>query len=466
MINADSTYDIQTLDAAASTLARRVREILAESNGHPCVRRVAVPVSTAASPLQWLRAQAQGEGFYWSHRDEDAPDVAGYGTADTVAVASQPLDYDDLWAALRPSLTTTDASVRYYGGIRFDARQAERSPDALWQPFGTARFVLPRIEMVADGAGAALVCNLVLPRDHEQTAAIVDTIEALQTPSTRLLRTPPLPLSRADAPDEQQWTQGIRWALQTFERTALRKVVFARRVLLHLEHRMDPLNVLAHLAEGTPKCTHFAVRPAHGTAFIGASPERLFRQSGARVVSEAVAGTRPRGETPTQDAELRQELLTSDKDRREHAFVATAIRDALQPLCHSVHTGNVSELRLARGRHLRARLEGALRDEVRPVDLLAALHPTPAVAGVPTDMALRAIARREPFDRGWYAGPVGWIGRDAAEFTVAIRSGLVRDDRLALYSGAGIVDGSDPQREWREIEQKLGDFAAVLGIHD
>lgn len=466
MINADSSTDIQTLDAAASVLLRRVHAALAETNGHPCVRRVAVPVTTAASPLQWLRAQTEKEAFYWSHRDEDTPDVAGYGSADTVSVSSRPLDYDELWTALRPCRAGADASVRYYGGIRFDARHAERSPDALWQPFGTARFVLPRVEMISDGAESALVCNLVLPRDRDRQARIAETLETLHAPSTRALRTPPLPLSRTDAPDEQQWTQGIRWALQTFERTALRKVVFARRVLLQLERRMDPLNVLAHLAQGTPKCTHFAVRPVRGTAFIGASPERLFRQSGARIVSEAVAGTRPRGDTPTQDAALRRELLTSDKDRREHAFVTTAIGDALRPLCHSVRTGDVTELRLARGRHLRARLDGTLRDAVRPVDLLSALHPTPAVAGVPTETALTAIARHEPFDRGWYAGPVGWIGQDAAEFTVAIRSGLVRDDRLALYSGAGIVEGSDPQREWREIEQKLGDFAAVLGIHD
>jgi menaquinone-specific isochorismate synthase len=126
--------------------------------------------------------------------------------------------------------------------------------------------------------------------------------------------------------------------------------------------------------------------------------------------------------------------------------------------------GNASELRLARGRHLRSQFEGHLRDDVSTLDVLRTLHPTPAIGGVPTEAAVQAIRTQEPFARGWYAGPVGWIGPDAAEFAVAIRSGLVRDSSLALYSGAGIVDGSVPEAEWDEIEQKISDFAAVLDL--
>jgi menaquinone-specific isochorismate synthase len=158
-------------------------------------------------------------------------------------------------------------------------------------------------------------------------------------------------------------------------------------------------------------------------------------------------------------------LLTSGKERREHAFVQQAIQSSLEALCTRVESPDApSELLLTRGRHLHARLTGTLRPDVTAVELLDALHPTPAVGGVPGDAALTAIRDQEPFDRGWYAGPVGWVGADAAEFSVAIRSGLVEPTRLALFSGAGIVDGSVPEREWDEIEQKLGDFAAVLGL--
>jgi len=225
--------------------------------------------------------------------------------------------------------------------------------------------------------------------------------------------------------------------------------------------------VLGHLETATPGCYHFAVRPANGPAFVGASPERLFRREGRCVVSEAVAGTRPRGDTEEEDARLRRELLQSPKERREHAFVEKAIREDLTQVCTSVQSPNgTGELALARGCHLHSQLTGTLRSGTTTTDLLEKLHPTPAVGGVPTDDAVAAIRAQEPFDRGWYAGPVGWIGREAAEFAVGLRAGLVEETQIALFSGAGIVDGSVPDREWEEIEQKIGDFAAIMGVAD
>ena len=147
-----------------------------------------------------------------------------------------------------------------------------------------------------------------------------------------------------------------------------------------------------------------------------------------------------------------------------------AIEAALAPLAESVAVDDAaSAMTLARGRHLRTGIEATLRSDVGVLDVLRALHPTPAVGGTPTPGALDAIDRLEPFDRGLYAGPVGWIGRDesgreAADLAVGIRSGLVDGRSLSLYSGAGIVDGSDADAEWAEIEHKIGDFARVLGL--
>jgi menaquinone-specific isochorismate synthase len=257
----------------------------------------------------------------------------------------------------------------------------------------------------------------------------------------------------------------IQWALRSIADGELDKVVLARKVALELESALDPFDVLHHLKAATPGCFHFAISPAEGPTFLGASPERLFRQRGRSVESEAVAGTGERGDTPEADAALWKELLNSPKERREHAFVQRAIREVLDGLCSSVEVPDTpSDLALTRGRHLHARVSGTLSSDVSTADLLDQLHPTPAVGGVPTEDALTAIRTQEPFDRGWYAGPVGWVGPDAAEFAVAIRSGLVQDAALTLFSGAGIVDGSVPAREWEEIEQKIGDFAVVMGL--
>jgi menaquinone-specific isochorismate synthase len=121
-------------------------------------------------------------------------------------------------------------------------------------------------------------------------------------------------------------------------------------------------------------------------------------------------------------------------------------------------------MKLARGRHLRSKVRGTLEDGVTDAALLDAMHPTPAVGGHPRSEALEQIRTLEPFDRGWYAGPVGWIGQEASEFAVGIRSGLVRGRTLALFSGAGIVAGSVPEEEWAEIEQKIGDFTGIFGL--
>ena len=228
---------------------------------------------------------------------------------------------------------------------------------------------------------------------------------------------------------------------------------------------LDPTLVLEGLKAATPGCFHFYAEPEDGVAFLGASPERLFRRDGSSVVSEAVAGTRPRGVSSADDKGLGEDLLHSVKDRSEHSYVRTGIGEALAPLCEELDLEEgVSEMKLARGRHLKSRIRGVLREGVTDADLIGALHPTPAVCGYPRDEALQEIRALEPFDRGWYAGPIGWIGADASEFAVGLRSGLVRGRTLALFSGAGIVAGSVPHEEWAEIEQKIGDFTGMFGL--
>jgi menaquinone-specific isochorismate synthase len=454
-------------DAVREALADRVADVLkARTNGTSRIARASVPLPREVDSLHWVRSQKEDEAAYWSARKE-AGTVATVGAADVVQSAERPIDYDNLRRQLDARLRQAEAPVRYYGGLRFDAAhpQTNGHPEAPWAAFGTARFVLPRFELHTEGDRPALVCNLVLPRDAGQKAAITDAIQRLSFPESNPPVPLPPPLDRTDAPDRHGWKEMVRWALDAIADRELDKVVLARRVALNLGTALDPFLVLQHLKRATPGCFHFAVRPANGAAFIGASPERLFRRDGDQVRSEAVAGTRARGDTDEADAALRDELMESPKERREHAFVQEAIHGDLKALCTVVEGPDTpSDLALARGRHLHARLTGTLRDGVSTLDLLDALHPTPAVGGVPTNEALSAIRTQEPFDRGWYAGPVGWIGANAAEFAVAIRSGLVEDARLALFSGAGIVDGSVPEREWEEIEQKIGDFASVLGL--
>ncbi len=195
---------------------------------------------------------------------------------------------------------------------------------------------------------------------------------------------------------------------------------------------------------------------------MGASPERLFARLNNAIESEALAGTRPRGKNDSDDNRLKGELKSSGKEQHEHKVVVRMINSKLVPLCQSLVVHHQEILSVPNGHHLRTRIQGVLNDGVLDEDVFAALHPTPAVGGEPTETALTLIEELEGFSRGWYAGAVGYVGLDQTEFVVAIRSALVHGRQMVVYAGAGIVEGSTAKDEWQEIEHKIGNFLKVL----
>jgi menaquinone-specific isochorismate synthase len=423
------------------------------------VVRLAVPAGRI-NAFRWLRQQSLFPKTYWSGRGERTG-VAAVGIADVrqMGVSEGAGSLSRLLSSL-PG--TGDSGARYYGGARFDAL---REPEEEWATFAAYRFVLPRFELHADDAETTLVCNLVLPRDMHIVPEILEQIEDLSLFVGAFGASLPIPVRREDSPDFRGWRENIQRVLGAFSEGRLGKVVLARRAEIGFDGDLDATLVLEGLKEATPNCFHFYTEPKSGVAFLGASPERLFSRDGSVVVSEAVAGTRPRGLSSEDDEGLREDLLHSAKDLSEHTFVRTGIGEALAPLCEELEIdGDIVEMKLARGRHLRSRVRGILKEGVTDAGLLEALHPTPAVGGHPRDGALAEIRELEPFDRGLYAGPVGWIGAEASEFAVGIRSGLVRGRTLDLYSGAGIVAGSVPDEEWAEIENKISDFTGMFGL--
>lgn len=444
-------------------LTRHVRRLLHARNGweegRPQVVRVRLPVDVA-DPFSWLQAQPFAEKLYWAGRDEAAYVVAA-GAADAIRLEA-PADPAAVGRALEPVLNVRLGAARYYGGLRFDPGLAS-SPG--WSSFGAVRFVLPRFEVHGGPDGTVLVCNLLLPRDRDRVRSLLRSVELLRFEDGTLAGDLPRPVGREDRPDRAAWRSNVVWALDGIEAGELEKVVLAREAAFQFEASVSRFLLLEKLAAATPHCFHFYLQFEEDVGFMGASPERLFRQEDRAVQSEAVAGTRPRGQSARDDARLREELLHSEKDRREHAYVHRSIVEALNGLCERVETGDgATEMKLARERHLVSTVGGTLQRGHTPLDVLRVLHPTPAVGGYPREPARAAIAAREPFDRGWYAGPVGWIGQHDADFAVAIRSGRIERERLVLYSGAGIVVGSEPEAEWEEIEHKLSDFINVLRL--
>jgi menaquinone-specific isochorismate synthase len=443
-----------TVSDYVQVLARKIDARLDQTGERPRADRIArveveVPATDAVS---WLSTQAMWPRLFWEDR-EASETIAAVGAAVLLTgrtVPSMPPDMDD--------------RVRFFGGLRFDL---DGEVSAEWRSFGRGGYVLPRFELLQRVGRTYLACNLVLPRDVGNRKEILKAVRGLPLGLEEHTADLPSPVSRTDEPDRSGWRSNVSWALDAFSSSRLGKVVLARRASLELESELDALQLFGRLRSATPGCFHFYFEPTEDVAFLGASPERLYKRNDRRVWSEAVAGTRPRGESDDLDDALREELMLSEKDQREHEYVRQSIKEALDDLCSTLHMDDrPAEMRLRRGRHLHSGLWGILKDGVTDAALLTALHPTPAVGGYPRQDAISSIAYLEAFDRGWYAGPVGWVGRTQAEFAVGIRSALVERNRISLYSGAGIVRGSDPDSEWAEIEQKISDFLKVLGINE
>ena len=253
--------------------------------------------------------------------------------------------------------------------------------------------------------------------------------------------------------DRPGYVHAVEVALKHLRAGELSKVVLARSMVGHLPIGADLRVLLGDLATGYPDTWTFAV-----DGLIGSSPETLVTASRGTVTARVLAGSAPRGADPTADGEGAAALATSSKDLDEHQFALRSLLASLAPHARNVTSSEQPfTLKLPNLWHLASDVEGELSDGSSSLDLISALHPTAAVAGTPTDRALALIAELEPFDRGRYAGPVGWVGADGdGEWAIALRSAQVDEDgTITAYAGAGIVSDSDPEKELAETRMKF-----------
>ena len=341
-----------------------------------------------------------------------------------------------------------------------------------WAPFGPASLVLPQLAF-ARTAGCAFVTGATTGGDGAAPRALARRWDALAARARELApaagalvaRPAAAPLATVgEQPERAAWDRLVGLFAGAVGRGRLDKVVLARRVALRSPLELDPVNALRRLAAAGPESATFAfVRD--GVTFLGATPERLARTEGRAFRTVAIAGSAPRGADAAADAGLAAGLLASDKDREEHAVVVAMLRDALGPIVERLDVAPAPGiLALHHVQHLITPMEGVLRDETGILALAERLHPTPAVGGQPREAALALIAEHEGFDRGWYAGPVGWLGADGdGELMVALRCGLLDGQRATLFAGCGIVADSDPAMEWEESRIKLRPVVSAVG---
>lgn len=261
--------------------------------------------------------------------------------------------------------------------------------------------------------------------------------------------------------DRPGYVRAVEAALVHLRSAELSKVVLARSMVGRLPAGADLRVILGDLTLGYPDTYTFAV-----DGLIGSSPETLVTADHGAVTARVLAGSAPRGVDALTDQDAASTLATSTKDLDEHQYALRSLLASLAP-----HSRNVTSseqpftLKLPNLWHLASDVEGELSDGSSSLDLIAALHPTAAVAGTPTDRALALIDELEPFDRGRYAGPVGWIGADGdGEWAIALRSAQVdEDDTVTAFAGAGIVANSVPDQELAETRMKFRPIVDAFG---
>jgi len=344
---------------------------------------------------------------------------------------------------------------RMFGGFSF---VVDHEPAPPWEGFPAAAFVLPRTQLTRTDERTWLTVAAFGPEADEERVErdLAAAREALSSlPAMQPSGGPPGVSRTRRTPARETWLRAVEDAVDGIQAGDLRKVVLATALEVDLATEIDVPDALERLRRSAPDCVRFLIQPTEGPGFFGPPPERLVALEGRAVATEALAGSVPRGETPEADAEYARTLLEDAKLQHEQGVVVDAIREQLDPL-GEVRVGEQGVRRLATIQHLQTPIEATLDDDEHVLTLVEALHPTPAVGGVPPAAALEVIRETEPFDRGWYAAPVGWFDADGdGEFAVAIRSAVAGGRRATLFAGNGIVADSDPESEWTEVQHKF-----------
>lgn len=444
-----------------------VRASLEEARAERALAVVRVPAPRASldTPLRVLR---RGTSVSW--RPPEGPALSGVGRAVELELGG-PERFRALAPAseavfarmrVRTHPEVSEAAPRLFGGWAFAAGGAEASP---WEGFGDGRFVLPRWTYEHAGGRASLTLAVDTADGWAGRARVVsEELSALMAALSAPARLEPeTPRIRAvDLAGGARWEALVRGITGAVAAGELSKAVASRRVDVRAELDLDAWTVLRRLSARYPSTYRFGLRFGQG-CFVGATPERLFEKRGRAVITDAVAGSSAVG---APDAERR--LAESAKDQREHRPVVEHLLAQLGPLAEAVDApGEPIVRRLPNVLHLQTAVRATLRPGVHAADVAAALHPTPAVCGVPAAAAAAHIAEAEGHARGWYCGPVGWIDADGnAELVVALRCGMLRGASAWLYAGGGIVEGSEPQAEWAETELKLRPLLDALGARE
>lgn len=441
---------------------RQCREA-ARSDGRERLVSISLKVD-ALDPLAVLEAIFEpGELHFYAERPNTQTVIAGaealltHEASGADRFASTQRFMDDVLAR---TIAVGDVDAPF-GGPHFFSAFTFLNEVEPGEAFPASRVFVPRWQVARAGDITTAVANLLVAPDADLVTLGERIWRAHQKFNHFDYAT--AASTEPDAPVAFQTTEvgdfraAVAGGLSAIAEGSVKKIVLARAQDMRADRPLHPLRLLNGLRERFPECYSFSVANGRGHSFIGASPERLVRVSKGVLETEALAGSARRGVGASEDAALGSALLSSEKDLREHQHVLDSITRRLAPLGIKPESAGRPVLRkLANVQHLHTSVTATMPAGVHLLDALAQLHPTPAVGGTPREEAVARIRSLEGFPRGLYAGAIGWMNaRGGGEFLVGIRSALIEGNKARVYAGAGIVEGSDPEREFTETELKF-----------
>lgn len=428
------------MHSITTALENLMRQLSQEIPAAPGIRvfDVPFPLNDAFDALSWLASQPIWPQFYWQQRngDEEAAVLGAVSTFRSLDLAQQFL-----------RLHAHHADLRIWGLNAFEPQRGN--------------LVLPRLEWRRCSGKATL--RLHLYSEHSLREDAADAVCFLSS-LVSIKSLPALHLTLTDekhSPDKTGWMSLIRLATRTIAQEQLDKVVLARATDLQFSRPVNAAAVMASSRRLNLNCYHFFMAFSADSAFLGSSPERLWRRRDTALRTEALAGTVANHPDDHRAWQLGEWLMKDDKNQRENMLVVEDICQRLQNCTHTLDVLPPQVLRLRKVQHLRRCIWTALN---QPDDALCLhqLQPTAAVAGIPRELARQFIQQNEPFEREWYAGSAGYLSLQQSEFCVSLRSAKITTNIVRLYAGAGIVRGSDPEQEWQEIDNKAAGLRTLL----
>jgi menaquinone-specific isochorismate synthase len=420
----------------------------------------------SVDPLTVLEQQSQSDQFhfYFENRDQKWA-IAAIGATSTFEIDGvhrfqevQTFIQNNLDHLITSSAIDLPWAIpRFFCSFTFFDQEAQ-----CHSKFAPATVFLPQWQITQWHDRGAILANFLIHAQsniEDLTQTIWHQFHIIQSTQTNLFNFPysVSDLLKWQVIDTYPFSSAVALALQEIQHHRFNKLVLAHAIDVVSRLPFQVERSLHNLRQRYPDCYIFSTGNGKGQTFIGASPERLLSIQNHRFITDALAGSAPRGRTMLEDQQFAQRLIASDKEQREHRVVVEFITRRLNDFgLIPQYAATPTLLKLSNIQHLHTPIRATFPVDRHPLEVLAELHPTPAVAGMPRAIACRQIQEYEQFSRSLYAGPLGWVdAKGNAEFVVGIRSALLENERARLYAGAGIVAGSNPDQELAEVRLKL-----------